>query len=124
MWRYFQPNPENRTVGDCSVRAVAKALGINWDEAFDLIVSEARSLADMPSSDAVWGAVLRRNGYSKAVLSNACPDCFTAQEFLQDHPTGTYVLGFGGHVATARDGVLYDAWDSSRQIPIYYWYRR
>lgn len=124
MWRYYQPNPEGRTVGDCSVRAIAKALGVNWDEAFDMIVNEARSMADMPSSDAVWGAVLRRSGFSKAVLSNACPDCFTAQEFLQDHPTGTYVLGFGGHVATARDGVLYDAWDSSRQIPIYYWYRR
>lgn len=37
------------------------------------------------------------------------------------HPHGVYVLAFGGHVATVRDGVLLDSWDSSDLIPIYYY---
>lgn len=34
---------------------------------------------------------------------------------------GVYVLAFGGHVATVRDGVLLDSWDSSDLIPVYYY---
>ena len=52
------------------------------------------------------------------------PDCYTAEDFCTDHPYGTYVLAFGGHVATVKDGVLYDAWNSSHEIPQYYFYRK
>ena len=31
------------------------------------------------------------------------------------------MLGFGGHVATVVDGNLYDSWDSSMEIPQFYW---
>ena len=121
MWIHYNPNPEGRSVGDCSVRAVAKALGIGWDEAYLRIVLSGFMLCDMPSSDAVWGAVLRRNGFERRTVSNDCVDCYTADDFCQDHPVGIYVLGFGGHVATAVNGDLYDSWDSSQEIPVYYW---
>lgn len=28
---YFNPNPEGKQVGDCTVRAIAKATGKSWD---------------------------------------------------------------------------------------------
>ena len=124
MWRYFQPNPSKKSVGDCAVRAITKALGTTWNYAFDILTEQARSVYDLPSSDAVWSAVLKHNGFSKAVIPNSCPDCMTAEQFLEDHPYGIYVLAFGGHVATAIDGVLYDSWDSSQEVPVYYFYRR
>jgi hypothetical protein len=40
---------------------------------------------------------------------------------MEDHPHGTYVLGFGGHVATVVDGTLYDSWNSLQEIPQFYW---
>lgn len=79
------------------------------------------SMSDMPSADAVWGAYLRRRGFEKRVLPDSCPDCYTAAEFAADHPQGTYVLAFGGHIATVKDGTLFDSWDSSSEIPIYYY---
>ena len=124
MWRMYNPNPQGRSVGDCAVRAVARALDIGWEQAFTLITARAFSLADMPSSDAVWGAVLRQHGFNRAAIPNTCPDCYTAEDFCRDYPQGVYVLGFGGHVATVVDGVLYDSWDSSGEVPVYYWYRR
>ena len=124
MWRYFQPNPSKKSVGDCAVRAITKALGTTWNRAFDILTEQARSVYDLPSSDAVWSAVLKHNGFSKAVIPNSCPDCMTAEQFLENHPYGIYVLAFGGHVATAIDGVLYDSWDSSQEVPVYYFYRR
>lgn len=118
----YNPNPAGRRVGDCAVRAISKALNIDWEQAYLLITSAGYQMGDMPSSDSVWGAVLRQHGFYRAAIPNSCPDCYTAREFCRDHPRGVYVLGFGGHVATAVDGDLYDSWDSSNEIPIYYWY--
>ena len=124
MWKRFNNNPAGRTVGDCAVRAVSVALGIDWETAYDLIASAGFDMGDMPSSDSVWGAVLRQNGFYRKAIPNTCPECYTAADFARDNPRGTFVLGFGGHVATIRDGVLYDSWDSSREIPVYVWYRK
>lgn len=123
-YRYYNPNPMQRNVGDCSVRAVAKALGTDWETAYIEIMINGYDMGDMPSSDAVWGAVLRQNGFYREAIPNTCPDCYTTQDFIKDHPHGTFVLAFGGHVATVKDGNLYDSWDSSREIPQYFWYRK
>lgn len=124
MWMYYQPNPCGRSVGDCSIRAVAKALNISWEEAYNLICDAGYKMCDMPSSDSVWGAVLRSNGFYRTSIPNNCPDCYTAEDFCRDNPVGIFVLGFGGHVATVVDGYLYDSWDSSNEIPVYMWYKK
>lgn len=124
MWVYYNPNPTGRNVGDCAVRAISKAFDIDWEEAYDLISDAARLMGDMPSADSVWGAVLRQNGFYRRAIPNSCPNCYTAKDFCIDHPYGTYVLGFGGHVATVKDGKLFDSWNSSNEIPQYYWEER
>lgn len=123
-WKMWNPNPAGRNVGDCAVRAVAKALGTDWETAYAMIAEAGYQMGDMPSADSVWGAVLRKNGFYRHALPNTCPDCYTARDFCADHPRGVYVLGFGGHVATVVNGILYDSWDSSNNIPQYYWYRK
>ena len=124
MWKEYNPNPTGRRVGDCAVRAIAKALGVDWETAYGLISAAGYAMGDMPSSDSVWGAVLRQNGFYRAAVPNTCPDCYTAEDFCRDNPQGTFVLGFGGHVATVQDGVLFDSWDSSQETPVYFWYRK
>ena len=124
MWKEYNPNPTGRRVGDCAVRAIAKALGVDWETAYGLISAAGYAMGDMPSSDSVWGAVLRQNGFYRAAIPNTCPDCYTAEDFCRDNPRGTFVLGFGGHVATVQDGVLFDSWDSSQETPVYFWYRK
>ena len=124
MWVMYNPNPAGRSVGDCAVRAVSKALGVDWEEAYSMIADSGYAMGDMPSSDSVWGAVLRQNGFYRRSIPNSCPDCYTAEDFARDNPRGTFVLGFGGHCATIDNGILYDSWDSSQEIPQYVWYRR
>jgi len=121
MWVEYNPNPVGRQVGDCAVRAIAKALNIDWESAYALIAKNGYLMGDMPSSDSVWGATLRQNGFSRYVVPNTCPDCYTADDFCRDHQKGIYVLGFGGHTATVVNGNLYDSWDSSNEIPQFYW---
>lgn len=124
MFVRYNPNPAGRNVGDCSVRAVAKALDISWEDAYAKIASNGYAMGDMPSSDSVWGSVLRQNGFYREAIPNECPDCYTAKDFCKDNPYGIYVLGFGGHVATVVDGDLYDSWNSENEIPVYVWYRK
>lgn len=76
----------------------------------------------MPSADAVIATVLRTHGFVKMVLP--VMPFYTAEDFARNHKKGTFVLAFGGHVATVIDGVIYDAWNSSNETPIYYFYRR
>lgn len=124
MWIKYNPNPTGRMVGDCAVRAVSAALGVDWETAYTMVSDAGYAMGDMPSSDSVWGAVLRQNGFYRKAVPNTCPDCYTVRDFARDHRSGVYVLGFGGHVATLIDGDLFDSWDSSEEIPVYVWYRK
>lgn len=124
MWINWNPNPTGRTVGDCAIRAIARALDMDWEDAYTLVCENGFAMGDMPSSDSVWGAVLRQNGFYKSAIPNRCPECYTARDFCLDNPRGTFVLGFGGHVCTVVDGNIYDTWDSSKCIPVYVWYRK
>ena len=124
MYVHFNNNPTGKNVGDCAVRAVSKALGVDWETAYLMIVKNGYEMGDMPSSNSVWGAVLRQNGFYRQSIPNTCPDCYTAEDFCRDNPRGVYVLGFGNHVATVIDGKLYDSWQSSNEIPQYVWYKK
>lgn len=123
MFLELNLNPMARRVGDCAVRAVALALAMDWESAFWLLADAGCAMCDMPSSDAVWSALLRQHGFRRAAIPDSCPDCYTAEDFCREHPEGVYVLAFGGHVATVIDGCLYDTWDSSGLSPQYYFYR-
>lgn len=123
MWVKYNPNPYGRQVGDCAVRALSKALNIRWETAYNMISRKGLQMGDMPSSDSVWGAVLKNNGFCRFSIANNCPDCYTAKDFCIDHPKGVYVLGFGGHAVAVVDGDIYDSWDSSKEIPQFYWER-
>lgn len=120
-WKQFNPNPLSRNVGDCSVRAISAALNVDWETAFAMIAANAFQMGDVVSSNAAWGSVLRQHGFNRFVIPNSCPECYTIGEFAEDHQKGVYVVGTGTHVATVKDGAIWDSWDSSEEIPQYYW---
>lgn len=122
-WKQFNNNPVNRSVGDCSIRAVSVALGVDWETAYALIALNGYLMGDMPSSNSVFGAVLRQHGFSRYAIPNTCPDCYTINDFADENPHGVYVVGTGNHVVTIKDGVVWDSWDSRSESPIYYWHK-
>ena len=96
---------------------------MDWETAYAMLASQGFRMYDMPSSNAVIGAVLKEFGFKRNRLDNNCPDCYTIGDFAEDHPLGTYVVGTGNHVVCIEHGNVYDAWDSSMEIPVYYWGR-
>ena len=124
MYIEFNPNPVGRRVGDCAVRAIAKALGMGWEAAYIALVINGLQMGDMPSSDVVSGSLLRMHGFKRKAIENDCPMCYTVKEFCEDHPNeGVYVLYCGGHVVAAENGDYFDSWDSGSEVVQYFWYR-
>lgn len=124
MWVYYNPNPTGKRVGDCSIRAVTKATGDDWDTAYCGITLKGYEEKNMPSSNAVWGSYLRKKGFKRQMIPDECPDCYTVEQFCKDHPKGMFVVAVQNHVLTVVDGDYYDAWDSGNEIPIFYYYKK
>ncbi len=121
MWIEYNPNPCDRRVGDCAVRAISKALDTTWESAYITLALNGLQMCDVMNADSVIGATLRQNGFVRKSLPPSCPDCYTVEDFCREYPTGTYVLFFGGHVCCVKDGNDYDAWDSTAETPQYFW---
>lgn len=121
MWKSYNPNPNGAKVGDCVIRALSKALGKSWEDTYIELCMYGLKMADMPSANHVWGAYLRDKGYSRHILPDTCPDCYTVKEFCSEHSAGSYILSLSGHVVCVSDGDYYDSWDSGDEIPVYYW---
>ena len=120
MWIKYNPNPEGKQVGDCAIRAIAKALGTDWATAYTTLALAGYTMADLPNAVPVYGAILRKNGFTRKAIPNTCPDCYTINDFCRDHPEGRFVIVTGNHVVAAIDGRIYDTWDSGGEVPILY----
>lgn len=118
---FFNPNPKNARVGDCAVRAVAKAIGQDWKDAYIGLCSEGLVFKDMPSANYVWGLYLKKFGFEEHMISSICPACVTVSQFANDHPNGRYVLATQNHVVAVVNGDYFDTWDSGNEIVLYFY---
>ena len=122
MYQYYNPNPLGKQVGDCVIRAISKITQQSWRDTYMEIVMEGLRMCDMPSSNSVWGSYLSIKGFRRKAIDNMCPDCYTIKDFCRDYSVGTFIVGTGArdHVVCVKDGDYYDAWDSGREVPVFY----
>lgn len=123
MFIYTNTNPIGKKTGDCVIRAISILTDTSWEEVYIELCMEGLLQADMPNANSVWGSYLRGLGYKRESIPNTCPDCYTIGDFAIDHPYGKYAVCTGTHVVAVVDGDILDAWDSSREIPAYYYYK-
>lgn len=119
----YNPNPKGRNVGDCAIRAVAKATDQPWTNVYTELSAVGYMAGDLPNANSVWGEYLKRKGFKKAIVPDTCPDCYTVKDFAEDHPHGMFVLALNNHVVTTFDGDYFDSWDSGNEPVNYYWYK-
>lgn len=117
---FYNPNPRGAKVGDCSVRAVAKVLNKDWEDAYMGLCAEGLIYGDMPSANYVWGMFLRRYGFDQKPIPSVCPKCTTVAQFADEHPVGSYVLACQNHAVASVDGNYFDSWDSGSETVLYY----
>lgn len=120
-WIKYNANPQHKRVGDCTVRAISTALNQSWQKTYTDLMLEGSILCDMPSANHVWGSYLRNKGFRRKIIPDTYPIDYTVEDFANDHPNGTYILALPSHIVAIIAGNLYDTWNSSDEIPIYYW---
>ncbi len=121
MYSYYQPNPQGKKTDDCVIRALTKALGVDWETASIYAVIQQIRDADLFTKNYVWGNLLLRNGYSKHHIPDTCPACYTVKDFCRDYAKGLYIVGTGDHVLATLDGDYFDSFDSGDMVPIVYY---
>ena len=119
MWIEYNPNPLGLRVGDCVIRAISKALDMPWEKTYIDLCVQGFMMGDLPNSNAIFNAYLRHKGFKRHTIED-CPDCYSVEDFCQDHPKGVYVIGTGSHAVCVCDGCVFDAWNSLRETPVYY----
>lgn len=117
MWIESNVNPFKNNVGDCVVRAISAVTGKSWHKVYGELVVLGCNMADMPSSNRVWGEYLRRIGFERRRLSVP----MTVSEFCNYNKQGTYLLALRGHVVAVIDGNYYDTWDSGNNEVLFVW---
>ena len=58
MFIEYNPNPSNSRVGDCVIRAIAKAENASWDKIYLDLCVYGLMCSDLPISNNVWGRYL------------------------------------------------------------------
>ena len=92
-----------------------------WDDVYMDVVLQGFMMRDMPSSNDVWGTYLAQNGFTRHIVPDTCPSCYTVADFCKDNPYMTGILATGTHVVAVQDGNYFDSWDSGNEVPIYFW---
>lgn len=119
----YNPNPNKIRVGDCVIRSLALATGSDWESTYVKLVFYGFKMADMPSSNHVWGSFLIDHGFARRELPSEHCGNYTVKNFCKDHPRGLYVIATGSHVVTAINGNYYDSWNSGDEIITYFFER-
>jgi len=114
---YYQPNEKDLKdkYGDCQVRALSKALGISWLEAFDLtipICREVQTYTIFGGSCDIGKHNLAKLGFEYHGVSNKRgAKRPTVDSFAKEHPEGSFILKVAHHVVACVGGKYYDTWD-------------
>lgn len=125
MGRFVQynANPSKNRVGDCTVRAISTAFGMDWNTTYVGLCLFGFMACDMPTANTVWGNYLRAHGFVRRLVDDNGQECYTVDDFARDHPEGIYVLALDSHVVAVCSGHYYDTWDCGQETPLYYWER-
>lgn len=114
IYRYYNANPRQLHVNDCTVRAISLATKKNWDQTYQELSDFARAQAIMPDDVNYIDEYLERHFYK--IYDRKSNRQLTVGDFVLDHPYGTYLITMNGHITCAIDGVIYDTFDPSSRF--------
>jgi hypothetical protein len=111
--------------GDCGARAIAIALDMDYQAAYNLLAQANKNCGKSKSA---------RNGIDKDIYSDVLKSLgwfwVSAPKFdgrrakTADLPAGTYIARQAGHFVAVKDGIPQDTWNSSEKMVYGYWAKR
>lgn len=105
-FKYLNLNPYKKRTGDCVIRAVACAFGLEWEQASDVLYETARDLGCEMSCIGCYSSLFRDAG-----LTEVDAEGMTVEDVVDSHPTDTLIIRIQGHLTCAIKGCVMDIWD-------------
>lgn len=130
MFEYFEPNPnlkvykkgkkkgEVEHVGDCVIRAFAKAWECSWKDAAIKLFNHALDVYRYPSDQESYTFFLQKSLESHFTYDGERKRYLKVKEFakLTKEQTGlTYIVRCLHHLVCVKEGKYYDCWDSGNE---------
>lgn len=101
--RFFSKRPKQ--VNDCTVRAYAKAFDLEYDAAYEKLAAAGRKSGRKFRVE----VFLEKEGLVKqSYPSVKGKKRMNVGTFIDEHPSGCYIVKVAKHVFTVIDGVIYD----------------
>lgn len=105
MYRYYNANPLDNNTADCTVRSISTAQGKTWDKTY-------RELSRLAQKEGVlFDDVNFIENYLDERYPRQCIYSMTVGEFIEEFPTGCYLITMPGHITCVKDGMLLDTFD-------------
>lgn len=124
LFKYNNPHPKGKRVGDCVKRAITLASGKDYME-----VQRDLNKFKKITKSSVFNDPKNYKYYIENIL-NGKKITFQAEKgksrmtgwlFAIDHPTGTYILRMAGHLSCCIDGQINDTWNCSHKCVYNVW---
>ena len=123
MFIQTNENPHQILVDDCVVRAISTATGRKWDDIYLDLMIEGFKEKNYPNYNSIWWNYLQEHKWTRHIIPDSCPLCYTLKDFCKDHKSGVYIVGDGRHAVAVVDGNYIDTWDSGNISVLYYFYK-
>lgn len=123
-YKYYQPNEKDLKdeYGDCVIRALTKALNMEWLQVFDEMQPLSREMQVPFNCRPCYEKYIESKGLIYHGISNKKGTKRpTVDIFAKDHKTGTYILRVANHLVAVVNGFYYDTWDSGEKSLYGYW---
>lgn len=109
MFRYYNANPLDKSVNDCTVRAISLASGLSWDETYLILCNFARKRGVMPDEVEHIDTFLKK--FYTQVYCCRRQSNLTVGDFVERNPAGVFLITMQGHITCCVDGCIYDTFD-------------
>ena len=110
MYRYYNNNPHNRHIDDCSIRALSLLTNRSWSETYE----ELSRLANKDSL--MMDSVVFLEDYLDDRYPRECHYSKTIGEFANEYPNGKYAVSTDGHLTAIVNGYIMDTFDPSYKV--------
>ena len=115
VFRYCNPHPQGKIVGDCVKRAITIASGKDYNEVKRELNRFKKRYNASVFND--WRKNVEPyikeelNGVKMSFPAVRGQKRMSGYKFCSEYPRGTYILQMANHVVCCKDGCLYDTWD-------------
>lgn len=110
MYHYYNNNPHNRHIDDCTLRAISLLTNKSWNQVY----YELSTLANKDSL--MMDSVVFIENYLDKRYPRECHQAKTISEFAKEFPYGKYAVTTNGHITAIIDGDIYDTFDPSDRV--------